>query len=207
MFKRVYAVLVIFAAIVLALPAVALSIEKADKDAILQELSGFVDKNPDILRNVIFQMADDYSRQNKVDEAIALYEKGLKDWDTPFTPAVGLVLGLDKALSLIEAEGLETVFKRCSDNAAWTREKLKGIGLGLFSKAPSSTVTAAKVPEGVDGEKLIKVMRDDKGVGMAGGQGSMKGQIVRICHMGAITRHDLEDGIQVLQQTLKVCHL
>src|SRR3989338_8279107 len=78
MFKRVYAVLVIFAAIVLALPAVVFSIEKADKDAILQELSGFVDKNPDILRNVIFQMADDYSRQNKVDEAIALYERGLK---------------------------------------------------------------------------------------------------------------------------------
>lgn len=78
MFKRKYAFLVIFTAMAMVFPAAAFSVGKTDKDAILQELSIFIDKSPDILRNVIFQMGDDYSRQNKVDEAIALYEKGLK---------------------------------------------------------------------------------------------------------------------------------
>jgi aspartate aminotransferase-like enzyme len=133
---------------------------------------------------------------------LRLYEKAMKDADTPFTPAIGLVLGLQKALDLIEADGLENVFARCSKLAAFTREKLKSLGLELFSKAPSSTVTAACVPKGIDGEKLVKIMRDDKGVTLAGGQGEMKGTIVRVAHMGAITKADLEEGIAVLEETL-----
>ena len=132
------------------------------------------------------------------------YEKSLKDSDTPWTPALTLVIGLQKSLELIEQEGLENVFKRCAENAAWTRETLQKMGLQLFSKAPSSTVTAACLPEGLDGEKLTQVMRDEKGVAMAGGQGDqMKGKVVRICHMGAITKKDLEVGLKVLGETLK----
>ncbi|MFZ5803104.1 MAG: pyridoxal-phosphate-dependent aminotransferase family protein, partial [Candidatus Omnitrophota bacterium] len=86
---------------------------------------------------------------------IKAYEKGLTDWDTPFTPAVGLVIALEKSLEMIETEGLENVFKRCAENGRFTRETLQKMGLKLFSKAPSSTLTAACVPEGIDGEKLI----------------------------------------------------
>jgi aspartate aminotransferase-like enzyme len=47
-------------------------------------------------------------------------------------------------------------------------------------------------------------MRDEKGIAMAGGQGDqMKGKVVRICHMGAITKKDIENGLKVLGQTLK----
>jgi aspartate aminotransferase-like enzyme len=133
---------------------------------------------------------------------VRLYEKSMKDADTPFTPAIGLVLALQKALDLIEAEGLENVFVRCARLASFTREKLSSLGLELFSKAPSSTVTAAVVPAGIDGEKLVKMMRDEKGVTIAGGQGEMKGRIIRIAHMGAITQEDLQQGIRVLEETL-----
>ncbi len=132
------------------------------------------------------------------------YEKSLKDSDTPWTPALTLVIGLQKSLDLIEQEGLENVFKRCVANAAFTRESLQKLGLKLFSKAPSSTVTAACLPEGIDGEKLCQVMRDEKGIAMAGGQGDqMKGKVIRICHMGAITKKDIEAGLKVLSETLK----
>ena len=132
------------------------------------------------------------------------YEKSLKDSDTPWTPALTLVIGLQKSLDLIEKEGLENVFKRCAANAVFTRESLQKMGLRLFSKAASSTVTAACLPEGVDGEKLCQVMRDEKGIAMAGGHGDqMKGKVVRICHMGAITKQDIEKGLKVLGETLK----
>ncbi|MBU1913182.1 MAG: tetratricopeptide repeat protein [Candidatus Omnitrophica bacterium] len=78
MFRREYTVLVIFVAILLIFPAAGFSIEKADRDAILQELSGFMDKNPEVIRTAISMMADEYGRQKKTDEAIALYEKALK---------------------------------------------------------------------------------------------------------------------------------
>ena len=132
-----------------------------------------------------------------------LYEKGIKDWDTPFTPAIALVIALGKALDLIEAEGLENVLKRSGELGVFTREKLKSLGLEIFSKAPSSTVSAVVVPAGIDGEKLVRIMRDEKGVTMAGGQGEMKGKIVRIAHMGSIRKEDLEEGIAVLDETLE----
>ncbi|OQA55393.1 MAG: Soluble hydrogenase 42 kDa subunit [Candidatus Omnitrophica bacterium ADurb.Bin277] len=132
------------------------------------------------------------------------YEKSIADNDTPWTPALTLVLGLQKSLEMIEAEGVDNIFRRCAENAQYTRDTLQKMGLKLFSKAPSSTVTAACVPEGIDGEKLCKIMRDEKGVVVAGGQGEqMKGKIIRICHMGAIGRKEIETGLGVLEETLK----
>jgi serine---pyruvate transaminase len=133
---------------------------------------------------------------------LRLCEKALKDWDTPFTPAITIVIGLAKALDQIEAEGMENVFKRCAELGDYTRAKLKSLGLELFSKAPSSTCSAAIVPKGIDGENLVKIMRDEKGVTLAGGQGEVKGKIVRIAHMGSITKKDLDEGIAVLEETL-----
>jgi aspartate aminotransferase-like enzyme len=135
---------------------------------------------------------------------LRLFEKALKDWDTPFTPAIGLVIGLSKALDQLEAEGMDNVFKRSAELGDYTRKKLQSIGLQIFSKAPSSTCTAAVVPAGIDGEKLVKIMRDDKGVTMAGGQGEqLKGKIVRIAHMGSITRKDIDEGVKILEETLQ----
>lgn len=134
---------------------------------------------------------------------LKLYEKSLKDWDTPFTPALTLVIGLNKALDLIEAEGLENVFRRAAELGEFTRTKIRSLGLQVFSKAPSSTASAAVVPAGIDGEKLVKIMRDEKGVTMAGGQGEVKGKIVRIAHMGSITQADLEEGFLILKETLE----
>ncbi len=134
--------------------------------------------------------------------SLSLFEKALKDWDTPFTPAISLVLGLEKALDQIEKEGLDNVFKRAAELGDFTRQQLKAIGLEIFSKAPSSTCTAAVVPAGIDGEALVKIMRDEKGVTLAGGQGEIKGKVVRIAHMGSITKQDLIEGIKVLEETL-----
>jgi len=79
MFRKEHAVLVVFViTVILALPFTAFSVETADKEAFLQEISGFIDRNPDVLENTIFLMADDYLRQNKIDETIAFYEKALK---------------------------------------------------------------------------------------------------------------------------------
>ncbi len=134
---------------------------------------------------------------------LRLYEKAMKDQDTPFTPAIGLVIGLAKALDLIETEGIQNVFRRCEEMGEFTRSLFQKIGLEIFSKAPSATVSAALMPKGVDGEKVTSIMRDEKGVTLAGGQGHLKGKIVRVAHMGAIRRQEIEEGIRVLAETLR----
>ena len=133
---------------------------------------------------------------------LALYERALRDWDTPFTPALTLVLALRKALERINGEGIEKVWARTAQLAAETRESIKKLNLELFAKRPANTLTAVKVPAGVDGEKLISRMRDEKGGTMAGGQGEMKGKVFRIAHLGFITKSDIQTGLAVLKETL-----
>ena len=123
--------------------------------------------------------------------------------DTPFTPAVTLIIGLQASLRLIKEEGIENILIRHKKNAEAIREAAKAMGLRLFSKErPSNAVTAVSVPEGVDGDKLVKTMRDEYGVGIAGGQAQLKGKIFRIATMGAIRQHDLIVCISCLEKVL-----
>jgi len=120
------------------------------------------------------------------------YRKALTKTDTPFTPAVNLMIALREALKIIKEEGLDVVFARHKKMASSVRSAVKAMGLELFAPdAYSDGVTAVKVPQGLDGEKLVKTMRDKYGVGIAGGQDEMKGKIFRIATMGYITPSDL----------------
>ncbi|MBI4358788.1 MAG: alanine--glyoxylate aminotransferase family protein [Candidatus Omnitrophica bacterium] len=133
---------------------------------------------------------------------LASYDKSLKDWDTPFTPALTLVLALKEALGRIKKEKMERVWKRTEELALQTREAMKRLGLELFAKRPANTLTAVLVPRGIDGEKLVSVMRDEKGLTLAGGQGEMKGKIFRIAHLGYITTSDIQMAVSVIKETL-----
>jgi aspartate aminotransferase-like enzyme len=123
--------------------------------------------------------------------------------DHPFTPPVTLVLGLREALSMIKEEGLERVLARHLRLAEATRLGIKALGLELYAEAPSSSVTAVKVPEGIDGLALVKKMSDEYGITIAGGQGKLKGKIFRISHMGYADRSDVIISLASLEMCLK----
>jgi aspartate aminotransferase-like enzyme len=132
-------------------------------------------------------------------EAKKAYDKT----DTPWTPAIGLVIALNEAIRIIKQDGLENIFTRHKKMAEATRKAISALGLSLFSPdAYSDVVTAVKVPEGIDGEKLVKTMRDTYGVTIAGGQSEMKGKIFRIAHMGYIGEFDIITGISCLEKVL-----
>ncbi|PIW68167.1 MAG: aminotransferase, partial [Candidatus Omnitrophica bacterium CG12_big_fil_rev_8_21_14_0_65_42_8] len=120
------------------------------------------------------------------------YRKALDKIDTPFTPAVNLIIALREALKIIKEEGLDVIFERHKKMAFAVRSAVKAMGLELFSPdAYSDAVTAVRVPQGIDGAKLVKTMRDKYGVGIAGGQAELKGKIFRIATMGYIAVTDL----------------
>jgi aspartate aminotransferase-like enzyme len=83
------------------------------------------------------------------------------------------------------------------------RQAMKALGLKLFAPdSPSEACTAAWTPAGVDGAEVVKRIRDVYGYAIAGGQDKVKGKIIRIAHMGYITRYDLVACIAALEQTL-----
>lgn len=124
---------------------------------------------------------------------------------TPFTPAVSLIAALDAALSLIEDEGLENVYLRHSLLGSATRAAVRGVGLELFGPEDenANVVTTVKVPNGVDGKELVKLIREKYGITLAGGQGHLKGKIVRIAHCGYYGAFDTLTAISALEMALK----
>lgn len=128
--------------------------------------------------------------------------KALQKTDTPYTPAVSLVIGLNEALKMIREEGLENVIERHSKLAQAARSAMQAIGLELFSKYPSNTVTPVKIPAGVDGEKLVKSIRSKYGISIAGGQEELKGKIFRIAALGYVSEFDLLTGISAIEMEL-----
>ncbi len=120
-------------------------------------------------------------------KARASLEKG----DTPFTPAISLVIAAHAAASMQAAEGRENVFARHERNAEATRAAVRSLGLPLFAEVPTNAVTAIAVPAGVDGGAVVKTMEHRYGVKIAGGQGSLKGKIFRLGHIGHYDAGDI----------------
>ncbi len=124
---------------------------------------------------------------------------------TPWTPAVSLYYALDLALDIMEKEGLEQIHARHADIGEYTRGLLKGLGLKLLAEGPqaSNTVTSVIVPEGVDGSKLLGLLRTQYKTVLAGGQGPLAGKIVRIGHLGYVDREAVKDAVDALAAALQ----
>ena len=129
-------------------------------------------------------------------------EKGL-DGSTPFTPAISLIIGLRESLRMIVEEGVQNVIARHAKLAGATREAVIALGLELFAERPANTVTSIKVPDGVDGVKFVKMMRERYGITYAGGQERLKGKIIRIAHLGWMDRFDVLAAVGGLEIGLK----
>jgi serine---pyruvate transaminase len=125
--------------------------------------------------------------------------------DSPFTPAVGLFMALDVALDLIlEKEGLDAVFERHALLGRATRDAAKALDLELFGPEDerANVVTAIKLPEGIDGGQVPKIMRDKYRITVAGGQSQLKGKIVRIAHCGYFGAFDILTAVSALEMVL-----
>ncbi|HKA24039.1 MAG TPA: alanine--glyoxylate aminotransferase family protein [Candidatus Eisenbacteria bacterium] len=129
--------------------------------------------------------------------------------DTPFTPAVSLVLALDESLRMIEEIGIQEVWRRHAALARAIREGAGAAGYRLFSSAPADSVTALLPPDGVDPSAVVKHVRSMHHLVLTGGQDSLKGKIVRVGHMGlaygpedaVLVSRALEDAAMTLGAT------
>jgi len=130
--------------------------------------------------------------------------KNTKKNQSSYTPAISLFVGLREVLNMIRKEGIEAIFRRHEKLAEATRRAVKAIGLELYAPdSPSNAVTAVKIPEGIDGEKLKDLFFEKFGITVAEGQDRAKGKIIRIAHLGYYERLDMVMVISALEMLLK----
>lgn len=130
--------------------------------------------------------------------------KWLEKGQTPWTPPITVYYGLDVALAMMRAEGCEAIFARHRSIGELVRERVRGLGLHLFADPAyaSNTVTAIKVPDGIEAKALLKALREQEGVVIAGGQERLDGQVIRIGHLGYVQEYDIIACMEALERQL-----
>lgn len=131
--------------------------------------------------------------------------KGLPSGQHPATSPVSLFYALDLALEYMLAEGREAIFERHHRIGNYVRWRLQEMGLSLLADPAhaSNTVTAALSPAGIDTKALLKKLREEDGIVMAGGQEHLDGKIFRIGHLGYFQEVELVEALDKLENRLR----
>src|SRR5271157_1276631 len=124
--------------------------------------------------------------------------------ESSWTPSTALILALAEALRYVKQIGMDKLIRNAQLLAEATRAAVLKLGLELFAPgSPGSSVTAVKASAGFDSGVIVKEFRAHFGAIIANGQGSMKGRIFRIAHLGYFDFMDLFAVIAGLELILK----
>jgi len=123
---------------------------------------------------------------------------------TPWTPAVSLLYGLEVGIGLIKQEGLANIFARHRRLGSMCRAAAQAMGLELLADhaQASNAVTALKCPPGLGSKQIRSLMQERYGVVLAGGQGKLQDSIFRIGHLGFVSETDVLTAMSCLALAL-----
>ena len=102
---------------------------------------------------------------------------------TAYTAPTTLIIGLNKVLEMIEAEGYESFYRTTRARALATRAALEAIGCQLYPRTPALSMSAVYDEEA---NMVRSILKTEFGVNIAGGQDHLKGKLFRINQMGLI---------------------
>ena len=131
------------------------------------------------------------------------YKKSLLDGDTPYTPANTLIEALRISLKMVKDETLEGVWKRTHLVAESFRQGMKSLGFELFSHHPADSVSAIRYPQGIADKDFRGQLKAKHNIHIAGGQGTMEGQIFRVNHMGYTDAYDALAVVAAIEYVMK----
>jgi aspartate aminotransferase-like enzyme len=128
----------------------------------------------------------------------------LEKGQTPWTPSLTTVFALSVSLGMMVEEGLPNIVARHARLGKVARGGVKSLGLSLFAEESyaSNTVTSVVASDGLDTKKMLKILREEHEIVLAGGQQSLDGKIFRIGHLGWVSEDDIETVLSVLKVVL-----
>jgi len=157
-----------------------------------------------VVSEEVFERASKITERGWYFDLIRLREYLVKEWSTPSTPPIPIIIGLNVVLRIIERMGgKEAWLKMYSERAEKIRRGVLDLGLELFAKPGyySPTITVVKTPPGIDGVQVYELMRK-RGFEIAKGYGAFKNTTFRIGHMGYITDEDINELFKNLREVL-----
>jgi len=130
----------------------------------------------------------------------------IKNHRFPYTPFVAEMYALSEACDELLEEGLQNAFSRHRSVAEECRRGVEELGLKLWPRKReicSNTVTAIEVPEGYIDTEIVNTLSEKYGVLIGGGFRELKGQLLKIGHMGhQASIPNIFTTIEALKRTL-----
>lgn len=134
--------------------------------------------------------------------------RALKDGErgqTPFTPAVGILLQINERLRAIEDNGgARAEIDRVASVACDFRSRIEGMPFDLLPETPANGVTALIVPEWVSAKRLFEIMKDEHGIWICPNGGELAERVFRVGHLGNLSPLENERLVEALRGTLAV---
>jgi aspartate aminotransferase-like enzyme len=131
--------------------------------------------------------------------------KSQADGESAFTPAISNVVALRAALEFVKGlGGVDALVQNAAVLAAATRAAAAALGLPLVApRAHGDALTALYPPAGLESGAIVKALRADFASTVAGGQGELKGKILRVAHLGYYDATDILGFLATLEIVLK----
>lgn len=132
------------------------------------------------------------------------FEKNAAKNNTPSTPSISIIFGLQHILKTIAEEGVAKRFDRHKANNAMIHAWGEKHGFENFAPAGNQSVslTCFKTPEGFDQSTFIKTLKSKHGFAINGGYGKIKGLTFRISNMGNETQETMQELIDAMDDVL-----
>ena len=163
--------------------------------------------------NVISEKAIDRSRSCTTKRHFWNWSDMLKansNFFYPSTPGTNLLFGLREAISMLEEEGLDNVFKRHQCFAEATRLAVRSWGLEILSIIPSensNSLTAVLVPDDHSADKLRDVILKRFNMSLGNGLGKVADKVFRIGHLGDLNDLSLVGTLAGIEMGLEIASI
>lgn len=130
------------------------------------------------------------------------YVKNFTRGQTPFTPAVGVCLEMNKALHLIEEEGYENYLARIDNVAKDFRNRMKELPISMPTFTLSNAVTPIRFEEPI-AKDVFTVLKDKYDIYVNPTGGKNENYVLRVAHIGDTTIEDNQLLVDILKSVIK----
>ena len=130
--------------------------------------------------------------------------ENMKRGQTPFTPAVGILIQINTRLKEIEKNGgAEYEIRKTKELAEYFRENIKDLPLTIISESPSNAVTSLH-PEKNNAHEIFTKLKDEYGIWICPNGGDKKDKVFRVGHIGDLNTNDYDKLINALKELNKI---
>lgn len=127
--------------------------------------------------------------------------KNAERGQTPFTPAVRIIIELEDMVKRLEKKGIDNIIKETNELAVYFRKRIKEIGLDYPTYPLSNAVTPVIFPD-ENADVIYQKLIDEYGFTVNPNGGDLGKKMFRVSHVGKHSISDVEELVVAINNLI-----